>query len=209
MLPYLKQLREAGEVFRLSVTRTIRHPASPSAHHLLPLATPIVQVSTAHMGSQADLDPLYDEDDDGAPKKHYWTYRIRVSNLGCGRRELCCLQSPPCGLATVPWSRDPAIPAHCCWCVLHVCCARTACEGARQAQRAAYMLAHHAHGASLHTCLCMLPREDRKQKQVLLTRAAPGPALRLLGCKRRMPCNPASCKLLGQLSGSRVETLYI
>lgn len=42
-----------------------------------------VQVSTAHMGSQADLDPLYDEeDDDGAPKKHYWTYRIRVSNVG-------------------------------------------------------------------------------------------------------------------------------
>lgn len=41
-----------------------------------------VEVSTAHMGSQADLDPLYDEDDDGAPKKHYWTYRIRVSNLG-------------------------------------------------------------------------------------------------------------------------------
>lgn len=55
----------------------------------------------------------------------------------------------------------------------------------------------------------MLPREDRKQKQVLLTRAAPGPALRLLGCKWRMPCNPAGCTLLGQLSGSRVETLYI
>ena len=41
-----------------------------------------LQVSTAHMGSQAELDPLYDEDDDGAPKKHYWTYRIRVSNVG-------------------------------------------------------------------------------------------------------------------------------
>ncbi|KAI7840000.1 hypothetical protein COHA_006265 [Chlorella ohadii] len=41
-----------------------------------------VEVSTAHMGSQADLDPLYDEDDSGAPEKHYWTYRIRVSNVG-------------------------------------------------------------------------------------------------------------------------------
>ncbi|PRW20169.1 hypothetical protein C2E21_9247 [Chlorella sorokiniana] len=41
-----------------------------------------VEVSTAHMGSQAELDPLYDDEDDGSPKKHYWTYRIRVSNLG-------------------------------------------------------------------------------------------------------------------------------
>lgn len=90
-------------MFRLSAASTIRHPASPSTHHLLPLATPIVQVSTAHMGSQADLDPLYDEEDDGAPNKHYWTYRIRVSNLGCGGRELGCLQSLPRCLATVPW----------------------------------------------------------------------------------------------------------
>lgn len=45
-------------------------------------AARLPQVSTAHMGSQADLDPLYDEDDSGAPEKHYWTYRIRVSNVG-------------------------------------------------------------------------------------------------------------------------------
>jgi hypothetical protein len=41
-----------------------------------------VDVTTSFIGRQSDLDPTYDQDDDDAPPKYYFTYRIRVSNLG-------------------------------------------------------------------------------------------------------------------------------
>jgi hypothetical protein len=42
-----------------------------------------VDVCSAFVGSQSDLDPTYDADDDDAvPPKMYYTYRVRVSNVG-------------------------------------------------------------------------------------------------------------------------------
>jgi hypothetical protein len=41
-----------------------------------------VDVCSAFVGTQADLDPTYDPDDDAVPPKMYYTYRVRVSNVG-------------------------------------------------------------------------------------------------------------------------------
>lgn len=41
-----------------------------------------VDVCSAFVGTQADLDPTYDPDDEAAPPKMYYTYRVRVSNTG-------------------------------------------------------------------------------------------------------------------------------
>ncbi|EFN52001.1 hypothetical protein CHLNCDRAFT_139531 [Chlorella variabilis] len=40
-----------------------------------------VEVTTAYVGRQSDLDPTY-EKEEGVADKHYFTYRIRVSNCG-------------------------------------------------------------------------------------------------------------------------------
>lgn len=40
-----------------------------------------VDVTTCFVGSQKELDAMYDEDEDGPPK-YYYSYRIRVTNLG-------------------------------------------------------------------------------------------------------------------------------
>jgi hypothetical protein len=41
-----------------------------------------VDVCSAFVGTQADLDPTYDPESDNNPPKLYFTYRVRVSNLG-------------------------------------------------------------------------------------------------------------------------------
>ena len=41
-----------------------------------------VDVCSAFVGTQADLDPTYDPDDEAVPPKMYYTYRVRVSNTG-------------------------------------------------------------------------------------------------------------------------------
>lgn len=41
-----------------------------------------VDVTTCFVGSQKELDVMYDEEEDGPPK-YYYSYRIRVTNLGC------------------------------------------------------------------------------------------------------------------------------
>jgi len=46
-----------------------------------------VEVSTSHVGTQADLDPLYEEEE-GVPQKSFYTYRVRVSNCGWAGRFL-------------------------------------------------------------------------------------------------------------------------
>lgn len=40
-----------------------------------------MEVTTAYVGRQSDLDPTY-EKEEGVADKHYFTYRIRVSNCG-------------------------------------------------------------------------------------------------------------------------------
>ncbi|PSC74841.1 Co2+ Mg2+ efflux [Micractinium conductrix] len=40
-----------------------------------------VEVTTAHVGSQGELDPTFDPDEEG-PEKEFYTYRVRVSNCG-------------------------------------------------------------------------------------------------------------------------------
>lgn len=78
----------------LATSATAPMPSAPFVHTL--------QVTTAHMGSQAELDPMYDEEEDGPSKKEYFTYRIRVSNLGWGSLLLatgglaCCCTWPAC-----------------------------------------------------------------------------------------------------------------
>lgn len=42
-----------------------------------------VEVTTAYVGAQAQLDPTY-EAEEGVPQKQYFTYRIRVSNCRYG-----------------------------------------------------------------------------------------------------------------------------
>ncbi|KAG7671549.1 hypothetical protein Ndes2526B_g09289 [Nannochloris sp. 'desiccata'] len=41
-----------------------------------------VDVCSAFVGTQAELDPTYDPDDEAVPPKMYYTYRVRVSNTG-------------------------------------------------------------------------------------------------------------------------------
>ena len=40
-----------------------------------------VEVTTAYVGPQSDLDPTY-EPEEGVAMKHFFTYRIRISNVG-------------------------------------------------------------------------------------------------------------------------------
>lgn len=43
----------------------------------------VVDVTSSYVGTQKDLDPMYDESDEYSdPVKHFYTYRIRVSNYG-------------------------------------------------------------------------------------------------------------------------------
>ena len=41
-----------------------------------------VDVCSAFVGTQAELDPTYDPDDETVPPKMYYTYRVRISNTG-------------------------------------------------------------------------------------------------------------------------------
>ena len=42
-----------------------------------------VEVTTAYVGTRSEIDPTYESDnDEEGPKKYYYTYRVRISNVG-------------------------------------------------------------------------------------------------------------------------------
>jgi hypothetical protein len=59
-----------------------------------------VDVCSAFVGTQAELDPTYDPDDETVPPKMYYTYRVRVSNTGYvekgSRKKLLFFPSDAC-----------------------------------------------------------------------------------------------------------------
>ncbi|GAB4815343.1 hypothetical protein N2152v2_002389 [Parachlorella kessleri] len=42
----------------------------------------VVEVTSAFMGRESELDPMYEEPEDAEDEKHLFTYRVRISNVG-------------------------------------------------------------------------------------------------------------------------------